>query len=104
MSHWKQIDKKLVIGPVNLNSSTILDYERTQDRPDVFERYANCRLTRTSYFLILLNLIEDITTQTGKTYDTHNAIGYENDINEELDIDDHDSFVKAEQLLEHINS
>jgi len=85
-----QIDKmgKLRHDVVKINNQDINDFERTQDFPEVKEGSPACRMTKTSYFLNLLNKNNGKLELEGQTYDSRSSMAYEISKEESFDIDE----------------
>ena len=94
----QQNDGTLAIGVITIDGKTILDIERSQDWPIVWEGSPACRLTRTTYFYHLLEKVDDLTTLSGRTYDPKSCLGYEISPREAFDIDDEGDWQMAELL------
>lgn len=85
-------------GIISLEGKTIGDIERSQDWPEVLEGSPACRITKTSYFLDLLDSTDDPYSLSGKTYNVESCIGYQVGSFESIDIDDEEDFAVAEAL------
>ncbi len=95
----RQSDGRLQVGPIEVQGQTILDIERSQDWPPVWEGSPACRMTRASFFLDQLANVTDVRTIAGKTYDADHCTGYEIPPREAFDIDDEDDWALAQYLL-----
>jgi len=91
---------RIVNGIVAIDGKTVNDIERSQDWPEVWEGSPACRLTRTTYFLDLLEKTADPASAAGKTFDVSRCLGHEVPPDEAFDIDDADDFPLAEFWLE----
>jgi CMP-N,N'-diacetyllegionaminic acid synthase len=89
-------------GIVNIEGKTINDLERSQDWPVVWEGSPACRMTRTEYFMGLMEGHKSPLTIQGKTYDNHKCLGYEISKREAFDIDTAYDFKMAEMLAKLI--
>lgn len=89
-------------GIIKLDNKTINDVERSQDWPVVWEGSPACRLTRSAYFMKLVEKSNEPYKITGKTYDTENCLGYEISGREAFDIDDASGFKMAQILAKMI--
>ena len=73
---------------VQINGKTINDYERSQDFPICYEGSPACRITRSKFFIKMLDKNSDIKKiKYNKTYDFNNSIGFEISNFESSDID-----------------
>ncbi len=98
-------DNRLQVGPIAIDGKTILDIERSQDWPVVWEGSAACRMTKSAFFISLLDKAQyQITDLFGKTYDVDSCIGYKIDRFESFDINDENDWFIAEQIIKIINS
>jgi CMP-N-acetylneuraminic acid synthetase len=64
-------------GLIRINDRSILDIERSQDYPRVFAGSPACRITRSAYFLKILEQVDEIELVRGKTYDPDSCLGHE---------------------------
>jgi CMP-N,N'-diacetyllegionaminic acid synthase len=80
---------------LSISGKRIMDIERTQDWPLVYQGSPACRLTRTSYF-------QNTELLSPKTYDTANFSGHLIDKIEAMDIDNGSDFKLAEAVLSTI--
>jgi|TARA_B100001971_G_scaffold172175_1_gene164734 hypothetical protein len=92
-------DGHLEIGIVAIDGKTIIDIERTQDWPRVWEGSPACRMTRAHFFRDILDMHPGVCTAAGKTYDINSCIGYEVNGIESFDIDDKSSWKVGEAIL-----
>ena len=84
---------------VQINGKTINDYERSQDFPVCFEGSPACRITKTSFFINLLEKYRTIqNVDYNKTYDHKNCLGYEISNLESSDIDSKSDFTTLNKL------
>ena len=98
------IDKsgKLVNGYIKINGKTINDYERSQDFPSCYEGSPACRITRTSFFLNLLDKEKNISKiDYNKTYDPNRCLGFKISREEAIDIDNEADLKIAEVLINY---
>jgi CMP-N,N'-diacetyllegionaminic acid synthase len=95
----KMANGRIVNGVIEIDGKSVNDIERSQDWPVVWEGSPACRMTRTRYFVDLIEQSVDPLCLTGKTYDVANCLGYEIPPEEAFDIDEEMDFVTAEGLL-----
>ncbi len=85
-------------GIIKINGQSINDIERSQDWPIVWEGSPACRLTRSRYFLEMVEKSDSPFDISGKTYDNNNCLGYEITERESFDIDNSNDFKMAQML------
>ena len=88
------------VGVVSIDGKTILDIERSQDWPEVWEGSPACRMTRSDFFVNMLKQTDDVTSLSGRTYSPDNCLGHEIPYWEAFDIDDENDWSMAEILIE----
>ena len=89
----------LEVGVLRIGGKSILDFERSQDWPRVYEGSAACRLTRTQYFLERITSADNPYEIEGRTYDVSSCLGFQISAREATDIDTEEDLNYAEFLL-----
>jgi CMP-N,N'-diacetyllegionaminic acid synthase len=92
-------DDLLKVGAIEIDGKTILDIERSQDWPEVWEGTPACRMTRAGYFYNLIQPQQNIEEISGRTYNPDNCIAQPISSMEAFDIDDEHDFKMAELHL-----
>ncbi len=95
-------NNKLKNDSVKINEKTINDFERSQDFIKVFQGSPACRITKSRFFLDLLDNNGKIQYITyNKTYDYNNCIGFNISQEEATDIDTVDDFNYINYLIKN---
>ena len=96
-------DGRILTGAIEIQGKTILDVERSQDWPEVWQGSPACRLSRASFFRDILDNDPDWMSRSGRTYDHTNCLGHRVDPLQAMDIDDEDDWRMAETVMARLN-